>query len=97
MKIKLKNTSTKIERFLKSFSSKKRIEILASSSIEKDLSLQEISGRINGNIQNVSLHTFKLLNAGLIAKKQVGKEAKHILTKRVENILAFINKVDKIL
>ena len=93
--MKLKNTSTKLNYFFKSIASRKRIEILVLLSEKENLSLNEISDRINSNIQNTSLHTFKLLNAGLIAKRQKGDEVEHILTNRGNNVIKFIQLVDK--
>ncbi len=95
--MEFKNTSIKIEHFLKSFSSRKRIDILKLLYKKENLSLEEISKLVDIKTQNASLHTFKLLNAGLIAKQQNGLKVSHILTKRGKNIIEFIIKVDKIL
>lgn len=95
MKLKLKNTPTKLNYFFKSVASKKRIEILILLSKNKNLILNEISEKLDINIQNTSLHTFKLLNAGLIAKRQNGKEVEHILTSRGEFVVKFIETIDK--
>ncbi|MFC1623539.1 MarR family transcriptional regulator [Patescibacteria group bacterium] len=93
--MKLKNTSTKLNYFFKSIASRKRIEILVLLSEKKDLSLRDISKKINTNEQNTSLHTFKLLNAGLIAKRQKGLKVEHILTGRGNIVVKFIQMVDK--
>ncbi|MDD2935402.1 MAG: helix-turn-helix transcriptional regulator [Candidatus Pacebacteria bacterium] len=93
--MKLNNTSTKLNYFFKSISSRKRIEIIILLSENKNISLKDISKKINTNIQNTSLHTFKLLNAGLIAKKQNGLKVEHILTGRGEMVANFIKTIDK--
>ncbi|OGD68083.1 hypothetical protein A3E89_00765 [Candidatus Campbellbacteria bacterium RIFCSPHIGHO2_12_FULL_35_10] len=93
--MKLNNTSTKLNYFFKSIASRKRIEILILLSENKNLSLKDISEKINTNIQNTSLHTFKLLHSGLIAKKQNGLKVEHILTGRGDLVVNFIKSIDK--
>ncbi len=93
--MEFKNTYSKLERFCNSFSSRKRIEILKVLHKEKDLSLNEIADKILTNKQNASLHTFKLLNHGLVAKRKNKTKVEHILTKRGETVLDFIKFMDK--
>ncbi len=95
--MKFKNTYYKLERFTNAFSSRKRIEILNLLKEKPDLTLEEISEKINSNKQNTSLHTFKLLNAGLIAKRKKGTNVQHKLTSRGEVVLNFLISIDKIL
>ncbi len=93
--MKLKNTSTKLNYFFSAIAARKRIEILLLLSEKKNLSLQEISDKINTNSQNASLHTFKLLNAGLVAKRQKGLEVEHILTNTGKMVAQFIQMIDR--
>ncbi len=93
--MKFKNTYTKMERFTNSFSSRKRIEILLILENNKNLTLNKISEILHTNKQNTSLHTFKLLNQGLIAKRQNGIEVEHILTGRGKMVLKFLLSIDK--
>ena len=90
-----KNTYTRLERFCHAFSSRKRIEILELLSKEDNLSLKVIAEKIHAEKQNASLHTFKLLNEGLIAKRKNKTNVEHIITKRGLFVLDFINKIDK--
>ena len=90
-----KNTYTKLERFCNSFASRKRIEILYLLSQKDNLTLDEITEKIHTVKQNASLHTFKLLNQGLIAKRQNKRNVEHIITKRGLFVLDFIQKIDK--
>ena len=93
--MKFKNTYTKLERFTNSFSSRKRIQILAILATKENMALNEIARKLNTNKQNASLHTFKLLNQGLIAKRQHGIEVEHILTNRGKMVLKFLLTIDK--
>ena len=91
----MKNTTTKMQRFLRSFASKRRIDILLLIEKENNLSIREISKKLRTGEQNISLHTFKLLNAGLIAKMQLKNKVVHTLTSRGKFILAFIKNIDR--
>ena len=90
-----KNTFTRLERFCHSFSSRKRIEILDLLSREDNLTLKEIMEKIHAEKQNASLHTFKLLNEGLIAKKKNKTTVEHSITKRGLYVLEFLQNIDK--
>ena len=93
--IRYKHTFTRLERFCNSFSSRKRIEILDLLSKQDNLTLKEITEKIHAEKQNASLHTFKLLNEGLIAKRKNKTNVEHIITKRGLFILNFIKDIDK--
>ena len=91
----LKNTPTKLDYFFNSIASRKRIEILITLSQNENLNLKDISKIIKTNPQNASLHTYKLLNSGLIAKRKNKNKVEHILTRRGKKVVKFILEIDK--
>ena len=93
--MKFRNTYTKLERFFNAISSRKRIEVLNILLEKPNLSLGDITKRINTEKQNASLHTYKLLHQGLIAKRKHGTKVEHILTKRGKRVISFIKEIDK--
>ena len=92
--MKFKNTYTKLEMFWNAVASRKRIEILNILSENPNLSLGEIAKKLQTEKQNASLHTYKLLNQGLIAKRKNKTKVEHIITERGKLILSFIKKID---
>ncbi len=93
--MKTKNTSTKLNYFFSAIASRKRIDILLLLSEKENLSLKEISKSINTIQQNTSLHVFKLLNNGILMKRQKGIEVEHKLTNKGKKIVSFIRNIDK--
>ena len=93
--MKFKNTYTRLERFCNSVSSRKRLEILNILSEKSNLSLGDIAQKINTEKQNASLHTYKLLHQGLIAKRKHKTKVEHAITKRGELVLSFIKEIDR--
>ena len=93
--MKFKNTYTRLERFCNAVSSRKRIEILNILLEKPDLSLGDIARKIDAEKQNASLHTYKLLHQGLIAKRKNKTKVEHAITKRGELVLSFVKEVDR--
>jgi DNA-binding transcriptional ArsR family regulator len=73
--------STKeLEIIIKGAGNHYRIEILIMLQKTPNLSLEQITENIDGNIKTISEHTKKLTQAGLVIKKYIGKSVGHTLS-----------------
>ena len=76
----LPKTSRQLERHLKGVANHWRIEVLMLIAHNEWITLDQLSERLNCNIKTLSEHTSKLLHAGLIHKKYIGRNVGHALT-----------------
>jgi DNA-binding transcriptional ArsR family regulator len=72
--------SKQLEKHFKGVANHRRIEILFLVAKGKDLSLENISEKLDCNIKTISEHTKKLVQAGLINKKYKGRMVIHTLS-----------------
>lgn len=79
----------KAERVVRGFASHRRIEILELLKREPELSVEDITERLNTGYNNVSDHVRKLAVAGLVMKRNEGPAVRHKLTPLGESILVF--------
>lgn len=86
-------TYRKLERIIKGFANHRRIEIMDLLKREPELSVEEISQRLNIGYENASDHVRKLAVAGLVLKRNEGSAVRHKLTSRAESILVFCKKL----
>lgn len=84
----------KLERIAKGTASHRRMQILDLLEREPELSVTEISVKIKSDLKNVSEHIRKLSIAGLIAKRNQGKNIRHKLTNRGNLILTFYRTLE---
>jgi len=82
-----------LERIVKGFANHRRIEILALLQREPELSVDDISERLNIGYENASDHVRKLAIAGLVIKRNDGPSVRHKLTQRGESILMFCKRL----
>ena len=82
-----------LERIVKGFANHRRIEILNLLSREPELSVDDISERLNIGYENASDHVRKLAIAGLVLKRNEGPSVRHKLTARGESILVFCKRL----
>ena len=82
-----------LERIVKGFANHRRIEILALLHREPELSVDDISERLNIGYENASDHVRKLAIAGLVIKRNDGPSVRHKLTQRGESILMFCKRL----
>ena len=82
-----------LERIVKGFANHRRIEILDLLQREPELSVENISERLNIGYENASDHVRKLAIAGLVMKRNDGPSVRHRLTKRGESILMFCKRL----
>jgi len=79
----------RLERVVKGFANHRRLEILHLLRVHPELSVEDISERLNIGYENASDHLRKMAIAGLILKRNEGNNVRHKLTTRAESILVF--------
>ncbi len=82
-----------LERIVKGFANHRRLEILDLLHRTPELSVDDISERLNIGYENASDHVRKLAIAGLVMKRNDGPSVRHKLTPRGESILAFCKRL----
>jgi predicted transcriptional regulator len=82
-------TAKQLERYFKGVANHWRIEILKLASKNDGITLAQISKELKHNIKTVSVHTQKLVQAGLLNKKYRGREVTHSLSPYGEKFLNF--------
>lgn len=83
-----------IERIAKGFANHRRIEMMELLSKESDLSLQDISLKLKVNYKTASEHLRRLVNAGLVYKRNRGFNVLHKLSPLGVSILKFLRKLE---
>ena len=83
-----------LERIIKGFANHRRIEILHLLFREPELSVAEISERLNVNFKTISEHIRRLNHAGLVLKRHEGAAARHKLTRQAFLILKFLRTLE---
>ncbi len=79
----------KLERMVKGFANHRRIEILFLLGSNPELSVDDISKKLNINFNTISDHIRKLAQSGLIMKRSDGTSVRHALTDKGKTILEF--------
>ena len=85
--------SPTLERSVKRLANHRRLEILDLLKRTPELSVEEISERLNIGYENASDHVRKLAIAGLVLKRNEGSAVRHRLTPRAEAILVFCKRL----
>jgi len=88
------NNYRRIERVVKGFANHRRLEILYLLHKEPELSLEDISERLNIGYENAYEHVRKLIISGLILKRNDARNVRHKLTSRAELILTFCKTLE---
>ena len=89
-----KKTNRELERIVKGFANHRRLQILKLLSKEPELSVLEISERVNSDFKNISAHINKMAIAGLVMKRNDDKSVRHKLTKRGNLTLKFVRMLE---
>jgi len=89
----LSTESRKLERIIKGFASHRRLQILDLLSRQPELSVLDISERLQMGYENASDHVRKMAVAGLLLKRNEGPAVRHKLTPRAESILVFCKRL----
>ena len=72
--------SKQLERYFKGVANHKRLDILHIIHKNDGLTLEGIAEILNGNIKTISEHTRRLVQAGLLNKKYIGRHVAHFLS-----------------
>jgi len=83
-----------LERIVRGFSNHRRIEILRLLEKYPELSVIEISEKLDVNFKTVAEHIRRLTIAGFLMKKSSGASIRHRLTKRGEKVLKFLRTLE---
>jgi DNA-binding MarR family transcriptional regulator len=84
--------SRKLERIFRGTANHWRIEILFMVQKNPQISLLNMAEKLQANFKTISEHTKKLVAAGLIRKKYLGREVTHILSPYGEKICEILKK-----
>lgn len=82
-----------LETVVKGFANHRRIDILELLEKEPELSLTDISSRLDINFKTASEHIRRLALAGLIYKTNDANFVLHTLSPRGREVLAFLEKL----
>ena len=83
-----------LERWVRGFANHRRIQILDLLERSPELSVLEISQKLNVNFKTVSEHIRRLAIAGLILKRSDGNSIRHRLTTRGNLTLKFLRTLE---
>jgi len=84
--------SRKLERVFKGTANHWRIEILMLIKRNPEITMFEIARLLYGNNKTISEHTKKLVAAGLVRKKYLGREVTHELSPYGEKVCEILKK-----
>ena len=84
--------SRKLERVFKGTANHWRIEILLMVQKNPEITLHDMADKLQANFKTVSEHTKKLVIAGLIRKKYLGREVTHKLSPYGEKICEILKR-----
>ncbi len=79
-----------LERIVKGFANHGRIEILELLKREPELSVIDITRKLEINFKTASEHIRRLAIAGLVIKRSDGSHVRHKVTDRGQSILKFL-------
>ena len=82
--------SRRLERVVKGFANHRRIEILELLGKKPEMSVGQISLATEIELKTTSEHLRRLTIAGLILKRNEGREVRHALTPQARQILKFL-------
>jgi DNA-binding transcriptional ArsR family regulator len=92
--IRLKNNHRQLERIIKGAANHRRIQILELLNNIPELSVVEISEKLNINFKTASEHIRRLAIAGLLMKRSEGSSVRHRLTPRGLSMLKFLRTLE---
>ena len=83
-------TAKQLERHFKGIANHRRLEILLLVDGSSGITLEKIAEILGCNIKTISEHTRRLVQAGLINKKYLGRNVIHTLSPYGETFSKFI-------
>ena len=84
----------KLENITKGYANHWRIKILELLDREGELSLDQITEKLNGHFKTISVHTKRAALSGLVSKRYQGRSVMHSLTERGKHILTFLRMLE---
>jgi predicted transcriptional regulator len=82
--------SKQLERHFKGIANHRRLDILLLLSDNSGLSMEDIAEKLNCHFKTISVHTCRLVEAGLLNKKYQGRLVLHSLSPYGKTIVKFI-------
>jgi DNA-binding transcriptional ArsR family regulator len=83
-----------LERIVRGFSNHRRIQILELVQKEPELSVVEISERLDIEYKTAAEHIRRLAITGLVLKRSAGNAVRHTLSPRGISILKFLRTLE---
>jgi predicted transcriptional regulator len=83
-----------LERLVRGFSNHRRIEMLNLVENNPELSVEEISRKLNINYKTTADHLRRLTIAGLLLKRSDSVSIRHKLTSRANHVLKFLRTLE---
>ena len=83
-----------VEKIIKGFANKHRLDIISLLEKRPGLSIDNISELLHMEYKNTSAHLYKLSIGGIIDKKYRGATVFHSLTDRGKSILQFVRIIE---
>ena len=91
---KRKKTYRQLERIVRGFSNHRRIQIIELLNKKPELSVLEISKKLDVNMKTIAEHVKRLAVAGLVLKRNDSYSVRHKLTKNGISILVFLRTLE---
>ncbi len=86
----MKKTSKQLERHFKGLSNHRRLDILSLVFKSPGITVDGITEKLNGKFATISMHTQKLVQAGLLNKKYMGRSVAHEVSPYGKKMMSFI-------
>lgn len=83
-----------LERIIRGVANHRRIEILELLKKSPELSIIDISKKLDTNFKTISEHIKRLATAGFVIKRSDGPSVRHKITKRGLAILLFLRTLE---
>ncbi len=85
-------TAKQIERYFKGAANHRRLEILLLVSKQEGVTVESIAELLKCNIKTISEHTRRLVQAGLLNKKHIGRFVGHSLSPYGKLVIGFMRQ-----
>jgi DNA-binding MarR family transcriptional regulator len=85
-------TSKQLERYFKGASNHRRLDIIRLLSTKGGLTLEGVAGYLDCHMTTVSEHTRRLVQAGLVDKKNCGRSVEHTLSPYGRKFMRFLKE-----
>jgi DNA-binding MarR family transcriptional regulator len=83
-------TPKQLERYFKGAANHWRIAILCAVEKDERITVEELATKLEADIKNISQHTRRLVQGGLLNKKYRGRQVEHTLSPYGKEFLRFM-------